>query len=127
MFRREFLLPVAYFHLVFTLPHELNALTLINKQEVCDLLFKAVAETLLEFGRRHLGGKLGVDSCAPYLGSDSARPFLVTPGFELYLLGREAVGVVLARTAAGDAGVVKAGLCCLGESGGPFRVARARS
>ena len=58
--RQSELLPVAYFHLVFTLPHELNALTLINKQEVCDLLFKAVAETLLEFGRRHLGGKLGV-------------------------------------------------------------------
>jgi hypothetical protein len=58
--RQSELLPVAYFHLVFTLPHELNALALSNKQEVCDLLFKAVAETLLEFGRRHLGGKLGV-------------------------------------------------------------------
>ena len=58
--RQAELLPVAYFHLVFTLPHELNPLALINKRVVCDLLFRAVAEALLEFGRTHLGGKLGV-------------------------------------------------------------------
>jgi hypothetical protein len=61
------------------------------------------------------------------------RPFqpiqenLVTPGFELYCLGREAVGIVLARAAAGDARVVKARLCRLGETGSPFRIAGARS
>ena len=54
------LLPVGYFHLVFTLPHELNRLILANKKIVLSLLFKAVSETLLEFGRRRLGGTLGV-------------------------------------------------------------------
>jgi predicted Zn-ribbon and HTH transcriptional regulator len=57
--RKAELLPVPYFHLVFTLPHELNAVALSNKKVVCDILFKSVSETLLEFGRRHLGGKLG--------------------------------------------------------------------
>jgi len=57
--RKAELLPVGYFHLVFTLPHQLNPLALSNKKTICDLLFKAVSETLLEFGQTHLGGKLG--------------------------------------------------------------------
>ena len=58
--RKADLLPVGYFHMVFTLPHELNPLVLSNKKVLCDLLFKAVSETLLEFGRTNLGGKIGV-------------------------------------------------------------------
>jgi hypothetical protein len=57
--RKAELLPVGYFHLVFTLPHELNPVALTNKRVVCNILFKAVSGTLLEFGRRHLGGKPG--------------------------------------------------------------------
>ncbi len=57
--RQADLLPVSYFHLVFTLPHELNPLMLVNKKVLCDILFKAVSQTLLEFGRTHLGGSLG--------------------------------------------------------------------
>jgi hypothetical protein len=54
------LLPVGYFHLVFTLPHEFNRLILANKRIVLALLFKAVSETLIEFGRSRLGGTLGI-------------------------------------------------------------------
>ncbi len=57
--RQADLLPVGYFHLVFTLPHELNPLILVNKKVLCDILFKAVSQTLLEFGRTHLHGLLG--------------------------------------------------------------------
>jgi hypothetical protein len=57
--RKADLLPVGYFHLVFTLPHELNPLILVNKKVLCDILFKAVSQTLLEFGRTHLHGSLG--------------------------------------------------------------------
>ena len=57
--RKADLLPVGYFHLVFTLPHELNPLMLVNKKVLCDILFKAVSQTLLEFGRTHLHGSLG--------------------------------------------------------------------
>jgi hypothetical protein len=54
------LLPVGYFHLVFTLPHEFNGLILANKRIVLALLFKAVSQTLIEFGRSRLGGTLGI-------------------------------------------------------------------
>jgi hypothetical protein len=53
------LLPVPHFHLVFTLPHELNPLVLVNKKVLFNILFKAVSETLIDFGRTHLHGKLG--------------------------------------------------------------------
>jgi hypothetical protein len=54
------LLPVGYFHLVFTLPHEFNRLILAHKKIVLALLFKAVSETLLEFGQTRLKGTLGI-------------------------------------------------------------------
>src|SRR5437016_6403082 len=54
------LLPVGYFHLVFTLPHELNRLILAHKKILLALLFKAVSETLLEFGQRRFGATLGI-------------------------------------------------------------------
>jgi putative transposase/transposase-like zinc-binding protein len=53
------LLPVGYFHLIFTLPHVLNGLILGNRKILLALLFKAVSETLLEFGRSRLGGRIG--------------------------------------------------------------------
>jgi predicted Zn-ribbon and HTH transcriptional regulator len=61
--RRAELLPVPYFHNVFTLPHELNPLILCkeeNKRVLLDLLFHAVAETLLQFGRNNLGAVPGI-------------------------------------------------------------------
>jgi len=58
--RRAELLPVPYFHLVFTLPHELNALAQGNPRAIYGLLFAAVSQTLREFGRnpRWLGGEI---------------------------------------------------------------------
>ncbi len=57
--RKAELLPVAYFHNVFTLPHELNPVALCNKKAIYSMLFKAVSETLLQFGRNNIGGTLG--------------------------------------------------------------------
>jgi hypothetical protein len=59
--RRAELLPVRYFHVVFTLPHDLNPLAQANKDAIYALLFQAAADTLKTFGRdpRHLGGKIG--------------------------------------------------------------------
>src|SRR2546429_8864125 len=59
--RRAERLPVEYFHVVFTLPHALNALAQGNPRVLYTLLFHAVAATLTTFGRdpRHLGGDLG--------------------------------------------------------------------
>lgn len=59
--RKEDLLPVEYFHVVLTIPNQLNALTLRNQKVVYDILFKAGSEALLELGRepKHLGAKIG--------------------------------------------------------------------
>jgi len=59
--QRAALLPVPYYHVVFTLPHALNALAQGNPRVIYRLLFAAAAETLLAFGRnpRWLGGELG--------------------------------------------------------------------
>src|SRR3954470_634616 len=46
--RAEELLPVEYFHVVFTLPDDFNALALANRRVVYRVLFDAVAQTLLE-------------------------------------------------------------------------------
>lgn len=56
------LLPVPYFHVVFTLPHELSTLVLQNKRLLYDLLFRTSAATLLEVARnpRHLGADIGL-------------------------------------------------------------------
>jgi hypothetical protein len=54
------LLPSGYFHLVFTLPHELNPLILVNKKPLINILFQAVWQTLAQFAQRRLGGILGI-------------------------------------------------------------------
>jgi hypothetical protein len=57
--RKDEILPVSYFHVVFTLPHELNTIILNNKKVMLDILFKAASQTLLTFGENELGGRLG--------------------------------------------------------------------
>ena len=54
------LLPVPYFHLVFTLPHELNPLIRQNQQTLYTLLFTAASQTLLQFGQNRFGVQLGI-------------------------------------------------------------------
>jgi hypothetical protein len=49
--RLERLLPTHYFHLVVTLPHELNPLALYNPELVFNLLFEAASRALLQFAR----------------------------------------------------------------------------
>lgn len=56
------LLPVPYFHVVFTLPHELSALVLGNRELLYRMLFDSAKETLLEVAAdpKHLGARIGV-------------------------------------------------------------------
>lgn len=62
--RERELLPTDYFHVVFTVPHELNVLALDNPRLFYDLLFTASAQTLLEVAAdpHHLGAEIGVIS-----------------------------------------------------------------
>src|SRR5207249_1315542 len=62
--RERELLATSYFHVVFTVHHELNVLALDNARLFYDLLFTASAQTLLEIAAdpQHLGAKIGVIS-----------------------------------------------------------------
>jgi len=59
--RADELLPVEYFHVVFTLPEHLSLLALQNKRVIYDLLFRATSETLLEIAAdpKRLGAGIG--------------------------------------------------------------------
>ena len=59
--RQQDLLPVPYYHVVFTLPAAISDIAYTNKRAVYGALFKAVSQTLLIIGAdpRHLGAKLG--------------------------------------------------------------------
>jgi hypothetical protein len=56
------LLPVPYFHVVFTLPEQLHPIGLKNRRVLYDLLFSAASQSLLELARdpRRLGAQIGV-------------------------------------------------------------------
>ena len=59
--RLEDLLPIEYFHVVFTLPSELNLLVSMNRKVMYDLLFRSASETLMELAKdpKHLGAGIG--------------------------------------------------------------------
>lgn len=57
--RTKELLPVPYFHLVFTIPHELNGLVLQNKNVLLNILFQSVSKALNDVAKKRLGGKIG--------------------------------------------------------------------
>jgi len=62
------LLPVKHFHLIFTLPHELNDLIFYNKKRLYGLLFRVAAQTVQTI----LGGKVGMVSTLHSWGSNLA-------------------------------------------------------
>jgi len=69
--READLLPVGYFHLVFTLPAEISAIAYQNKAVVYDLLFRTAAETLLTIAAdpKHLGARIGATAVLHSWGS----------------------------------------------------------
>jgi hypothetical protein len=69
--READLLPVGYFHVVFTLPAEIAPLAYQNKPVVYDLLFRTAAETLLTIAAdpKHLGARIGATAVLHSWGS----------------------------------------------------------
>ena len=69
--READLLPVGYFHVVFTLPAEIATIAFTNKALVYDLLFKAAAETMLTIAAdpKHLGARIGITAVLHTWGS----------------------------------------------------------
>lgn len=60
--READLLPVDYFHVVFTLPAEIGEIAFHNKALIYDLLFRAASQTMLTIAAdpRHLGARIGI-------------------------------------------------------------------
>jgi hypothetical protein len=69
------LLPVPYFHLVFTLPHEINPLAQGNPKVIGGLLFQAASKTLQTLGRdpKWLGGEIGITMVLHTWGQNLAQ------------------------------------------------------
>src|SRR5438128_737261 len=69
--REAELLPVGYFHVVFTLPGEIAAIAYQNKAVLYDLLFKASAETVLTIAAdpKRLGARIGITAVLHTWGS----------------------------------------------------------
>jgi len=59
--RCEDLLPIQYFHVVFTIPSELNPIVIMNQKVMYNILFRSVSETLVELSMnpKHLGARTG--------------------------------------------------------------------
>jgi hypothetical protein len=69
--REAELLPIPYFHVVFTLPSEIGDIAYQNKAVIYDLLFKASSETMLTIAAdpKHLGARIGITSVLHSWGS----------------------------------------------------------
>src|SRR5712664_4379688 len=69
--READLLPVGYFHVVFTLPAEVADMAWQNKAVVYDLLFRAASETMMTIAAdpRHLGARIGITAVLHTWGS----------------------------------------------------------
>ena len=59
--RKEEVLNIKYYHIVFTIPGEINSIAIQNQEEMYKILFKASAETLQELAsdKKYLGGEIG--------------------------------------------------------------------
>lgn len=92
--RKQELLPVEYFHSVFTLPQEFNELCLVNKRLIYKLMFQAVSKTLLQVGRNNLKCQLGFFAILHTWGSSmTLHPHLhiVIPGCGISIEGQKIV------------------------------------
>ena len=69
--READLLPVGYFHVVFTLPAEVTDIAYQNKAIVYDLLFRAASETMMTIAAdpKHLGARIGITAVLHTWGS----------------------------------------------------------
>lgn len=69
--REAELLPVRYFHLVFTLPEQIADIAHQNKREIYNLLMRASADTVIKIAAdpKHLGARIGITSVLHTWGS----------------------------------------------------------
>jgi len=91
--READLLPVGYFHVVFTLPAEIGLVAFQNKAVIYDLLFQAASETMLRIAAdpKHLGARIGITAVLHTWGSaltHHPHVHMVVPGGGIALDGQ---------------------------------------
>jgi hypothetical protein len=91
--READLLPVGYFHVVFTLPAEIGDIAWQNKAVVYDLLIRAASETMVTIAAdpRHLGARIGITAVLHTWGSAMTHHphvHMIVPGGGISLDGR---------------------------------------
>ena len=91
--RQADLLPVGYFHVVFTLPAEIAAIAWQNKAALYDLLFRAASEAMLTIAAdpRHLGARIGITAVLHTWGSAMTHHphiHMIVPGGGISLDGQ---------------------------------------
>ena len=91
--READLLPVGYFHVVFTLPAEIADIAWQNKAVVYDLLFRAASETMMTIAAdpKHLGARIGITAVLHTWGSAMTHHphvHMIVPGGGISLDGR---------------------------------------
>ena len=91
--READLLPVGYFHVVFTVPAEVADIALHNKAAVYDLLFQAASETMLTIAAdpQHLGARIGITAVLHTWGSAMTHHphvHMIVPGGGISLDGQ---------------------------------------
>ena len=91
--READLLPVGYFHVVFTLPAEIGDIAWQNKAVVYDLLFRAASETMMTIAAdpKHLGARIGITAVLHTWGSAMTHHphiHMIVPGGGISLDGR---------------------------------------
>ena len=57
--QKKWILPIPYYHVVFTIDHVFNPLVAFNQKLLYDLLIRIAAQLLKEFGQKYLGGEIG--------------------------------------------------------------------
>jgi len=95
--RQEDLLPIGYFHVVFTLPSEIGDIAWYNKTVIYDLLFKAASQTLMTIAadRGHLGARIGITAVLHTWGSALTHHphiHMIVPGGGLSKDGKRWIG-----------------------------------
>ena len=101
--QKKWLLPIPYFHVVFTIDHVFNPLVRFNQKELFKLFIDTAAQLLKEFGQKYLGGEIGFSMVLHTWGQTlQEHPhlhFMVTGGALVSTRLRQSTQRVSSRTA----------------------------
>ena len=94
--QKKWILPIHYFHVVFTIDHVFNTLVAFNQKLLFNLFIEVAAQLLKEFGQKYLGGEIGFSMVLHTWGQTMQEHlhihFIVTGGALVYPTGTMSTG-----------------------------------